>query len=156
MVKLNGKADILLKFFVEGKSKRQIARETGKFRNTVRKYIRDHEDKMSKIDKILDKNKLLSLIESLVEKPKYDSSNRNKRKLTEEIIEEIKDCLQKNKKKKSQGKHKQLMKKIDIHDYLISKDYDISYSTVCNFIREYSQETKEAYINQGGVYKTGI
>jgi len=134
MVKLNEKANILIKFFVEGKSKRQIARETGKSRNTVRKYIRNHEEKLSKINKTLEKDKLIPLIESLVEKPKYNSENRNKRKLTEEIIKEIKDCLKKNKIKKSQGKHKQLMKKIDIHDYLISKGYDISYSTICKYI----------------------
>jgi len=153
MVKLNEKANILIKFFVEGKSKRQIARETGKSRNTVRKYIRNHEEKLSKINKTLEKDKLIPLIESLVEKPKYNSENRNKRKLTEEIIKEIKDCLKKNKIKKSQGKHKQLMKKIDIHDYLISKGYDISYSTVCKYIRKHSKQTKEAFIKQ--LYKPG-
>jgi|SRR5690554_690992 len=89
MVKLNEKADILLKLFVEGKSKRQIARETGRCRNTVRKYINEHSEKLSKIDRNMEKDKLLSLIESLVKEPKYDSSSRNKRKLTDEIISEI-------------------------------------------------------------------
>lgn len=153
MVKLNEKADILLKFFVEGKSKRRIARETGKSRNTVRKYINKHEKKLSKIDKTLGKDKLLPLIESLVEEPKYDSSSRNKRKLTDEIINDIQKCLKNNKKKKMQGEHKQLMKKIDIHDYLVQKGYDISYSTVCNYIRKNIQQSKEAYIKQ--VYKPG-
>lgn len=57
MVKLNEKADILLKFFVEGKSKRQIARETGRSRNTVRKYINEHSEKLSKIDRTMEKDK---------------------------------------------------------------------------------------------------
>ncbi|SJZ83420.1 hypothetical protein [Selenihalanaerobacter shriftii] len=42
------------------------------------------------------------------------------------------------------------MNKVDIHDYLVDKGYDISYSTVCNYVREH---TKEAYIKQ--VYKPG-
>jgi len=153
MIKLNEKADILLRYFVKGESIRYIARKSGKSRNTVRKYIRKHEKQLSKLDKNLDDNQILALIESLVEQPKYDSSNRSKRKLTKEIIEEINLCLKNNKKKKSQGKHKQLMKKIDIHDYLISKGYDISYSTVCNYIRENQNESKEAYIKQE--YKPG-
>jgi len=28
------------------------------------------------------------------------------------------------------------MKKIDIHEYLVEKGYDIGYTTVCNYIRE--------------------
>ncbi|SJZ67812.1 IS21 family transposase [Selenihalanaerobacter shriftii] len=153
MVKLNEKADILLKYFIEDKSIRKITRETNKSRNTVRKYIRDHEEQLSKLDKSLREDEILSLIENLVKEPQYDSSNRSKRKLTDEIIEEINKCLEKNKKKKTQGKHKQLMKKVDIHDYLVDKGYDISYSTVCNYVREHTKETKEAYIKQ--VYKPG-
>src|SRR6056297_1697773 len=153
MVKLNEKAKILIKYFVEGKSKRQIARETARSRNTVKKYIKEHEDKLSRLNKTLDKDEIIPLIESLVDKPKYDVSNRSKRKLTKEIIKEINKCLEKNKKKKAQGNHKQLMKKIDIHDYLASKGYDISYSSVCRYIRKEKDEKKEAFIKQ--IYKPG-
>src|SRR6056297_1787201 len=153
MVKLNEKAKILIKYFVEGKSKRQIARETARSRNTVKKYIKEHEDKLSRLNKTLDKDEIIPLIESLVEKQKYDVSKRTKRKLTKEIIKEINKCLEKNKKKKAQGNHKQLMKKIDIHDYLASKGYDISYSSVCRYIRKEKDEKKEAFIKQ--IYKPG-
>jgi transposase len=153
VVKLNEKADILLKYFMENMPIREIVRKTNKSRNTVRDYIRAHEKQLSKLEKTSRKDKILSLIEDLVKEPKYDSSNRSKRKLTKEIIEEINSCLEKNKQKKCQGKHKQLMKKIDIYEYLISKGYDIGYTTVCNYIREHKKESKEAYIKQ--VYKPG-
>jgi len=41
MVKLNEKENILIKYFVEGKSKRQIARKSARSRNTVKKYIKN-------------------------------------------------------------------------------------------------------------------
>ena len=67
------------------------------------------------------------LIEEISSRPKYDSSNRKKIKLTEEIIAEVDELLLKNEKNKSLGRSKQLMKKIDIHEYLVRKGYDISY-----------------------------
>ncbi|MFW6281110.1 MAG: hypothetical protein ACOC2I_04585 [Halanaerobium sp.] len=40
-------------------------------------------------------------------------------------------------------------KKIDIHEYLLGKGHDISYSTVCKYIRNtYENAAKEAYIKQ--------
>ena len=43
----------------------------------------------------------------------------------DKIEEEIKDCLNKNREKRNQGLRKQLMKKIDIHEYLLNKDYHL-------------------------------
>ena len=39
------------------------------------------------------------------------------------------------------------MKKIDVHEALIDKGYNIGYTTVCNYIKE-TYEQKEAYVRQ--------
>ena len=140
---------ILMKYFIEGQSKREIARRTGFSRNTVKKYIEEHDKKLNKLAKGKSRKEIIALIEAIVEPPKYDSSSRKKIKLTEEIIEEIDILIKENKKRKVNGMRKQQRKKIDIYDYLVEKGYDISYSTICNHIREtYELSGKEAYIKQ--------
>ena len=147
MISLKQKAEILLKYFREGESQREISRTLGISRKTVRKYIKEFEEKLQKLGSESDEKKILLLIEEMVSKPKYDTSKRKKVKLTDEVIEIIDKCLEENEKKKLSGKSKQIMKKIDIHEYLIEKGYDISYTTVCNYIRE-KGEIKEAFIRQ--------
>ncbi|WP_427339966.1 HsdR family type I site-specific deoxyribonuclease [Caloranaerobacter sp. DY30410] len=126
MISLKQKAEILLKYFREGESQREISRTLGISRKTVRKYIKEFEEKLQKLGSESDENKILLLIEEMVSKPKYDTSKRKKVKLTDEVIEIIDKCLEENEKKKLSGKSKQIMKKIDIHEYIIEKGYDIS------------------------------
>jgi hypothetical protein len=51
---------------------------------------------------------MLLLIEEIASKPKYDTSSRTKVKLTEDIVEEIKNMLLSNEKSRALGRHKQL------------------------------------------------
>jgi transposase len=149
VIKLNDKANILIKHFVEGQSIRKISRESEFSRNTIRKYIRDHDEKLQDLDKAKSRDEILTLIESLVETPEYDSSNRNKYKMNEAIKKDIAYCIRENKKRRATGRRKLQRKKIDIHEYLLGKGHDISYSTVCNYIRNtYENAAKEAYIKQ--------
>ncbi|NBI07767.1 transposase [Senegalia massiliensis] len=87
------------------------------------------------------------MIEELALKSKYDTSSRTKIKLTNDVKNEIENLILKNEKNKSLGRAKQLMKKIDIHEYLIEKSYDISYSTVCNYTKD-TYDKKETFIRQ--------
>lgn len=87
------------------------------------------------------------LIEEMSSTPKYDTSSRTRIKLTEQVIEDIQELLKINEKNRLLGRSKQLMKKIDIHERLIELGHDISYPTVCNYIRE-NHEKKEAFIRQ--------
>ncbi len=48
---------------------------------------------------------------------------------------------------------KQVMKKIDIFNYLQEKNHQISYPTVCNYIREIEHQGKESFIKQ--IYHPG-
>ena len=78
------KQQIILRHFNQGHSQRQISRELGVSRNTVKKYIDEYAIKDS-IQMIYQKG--------IIDVPRYDSSNRVKRKLTLEITEQIDEYL---------------------------------------------------------------
>lgn len=147
-INLLHKQQIIISAYLEGKSYRSIAKEIGINRKTIAKYVKEYEDARKQL---LDntgakEGNVRELIDSIVEKPKYNSQNRQNRKLTQEIIEEIKYHLKENELKRARGQAKQQKKKIDIFESIEAKGYDISYPTVCNTIRELIKEGAEAYI----------
>ena len=148
MITMVDKNLILISYFRDGESKRSISRRLNINRKTVIKYIEEHE--------YLYGNAIgnSQLEEGLSNKSVYDSSLRVKIKLTQEIVQAIQVCLEGNLEKRNNGMSKQQMKKIDIYEYLRSKNYDIAYSTVCKYIRVYEQKTKEGFIKQ--IYSPGI
>lgn len=146
MITLMDKQKIIVEHFLEGKSQWAIHRETGFDRKTIRKYINQYEEsKKALLDSGGDN---LTLIEDVVTPPKYDSSNRLKVKLTDEIIDRINFYLKENEIKRNTGRSKQQKKKIDIHECLVEEGFDISYPTVSNHIKTKLDEEKEAYIRQ--------
>ena len=133
---------------LENISNREIARQLHISKDTVNKYVKEYDEKRSELlskDPDLDQSEI---IQAFVEKPKYDSRNRGPKKETEDAMQVIEECLQLNEMRRSRGLHKQQMKKIDIHEYLTSKGYDISYSTVKRLIRKIDDRKKEAFIRQ--------
>lgn len=154
MIKMQEKQEMILSYSREGKSKKRIARELGINVKTVRRYLREYEKKRMLMEESPNKEEegLLSL---MVVPSKYDSSGRQKRQLTKEVQEQIDSYLLENARKAKQGRHKQMMKKIDIHEALKKAGYAIGYTTVCNYIRIEQQLEKQAYIRQhyeaGGV-----
>ncbi|NCD07500.1 MAG: IS21 family transposase [Spirochaetia bacterium] len=153
MIDLDQKAEILMKYFRENKSQRKISNELGISRTTVQKYIKDFETKqeklniLSKTNEDLNKLKIQNLINDLSSKPKYNTSNRKKTKLTINIKNRIEEFIQINDKNKALGRKKQVMKKIDMYEQLVEEGYDIGYTTVCNFIKD-KYDKKEAFIRQ--------
>lgn len=152
MIRLDQKAQILLGFFRENKSQREISRDLKISRDTVSKYIKEFEAKNQELVELtsneeVNRNKILLLIEEMSSKPKYDTSSRVKTKLTDDIISSINELMDLNEKNRLLGRKKQLMKKIDIHERLIEMGFDISYPTVCNYIRE-NYYQKDAFIRQ--------
>ena len=98
MIGLIDKQKIIISNHREGKSQRQIERETGINRKTIRKYIGEYDKKKD----ILTGEKGSEnpeLIADIVEKPKYDTSKRCKVKLTDRIIKGIKSHLDQNEEK---------------------------------------------------------
>ncbi len=146
MINLMDKQKIIISSFLDAKSQWQIHRETGFDRKTIRKYINEYEEKKVKLLEG-DGDKLI-LTEDIVDPPKYDASNRVKVKLTDEIINKIDLYLEENEIKRQTGKSKQQKKNIDIYECLEEEGYDISYSTVSNYIKKKLNSKKEAYIRQ--------
>ncbi len=78
MIRLDQKAQILLGFFRENKSQREISRELKISRDTVSKYIKEFESKNQELVELtsneeVNRNKILLLIEEMSSKPKPDS-----------------------------------------------------------------------------------
>ena len=106
MIGLIDKQKIIISYYREGKTQRQIKRETGVNRKTIRKYIREYEEKKNILigSKSSDNTELIA---DIVEKPKYDTGSRYKIKLTDEIISRIKFYLKENEEKRATGRSKQ-------------------------------------------------
>ncbi|MCB5560713.1 hypothetical protein LIP37_12270, partial [Anaerosalibacter bizertensis] len=85
MISLMDKQKIIIDGFLGGKSQWAIHRETGIDRKTIRKYIREYEEKRAML--LEGEGDKLILTEEIVEPPKYDASNRTKVKLTNEIMD---------------------------------------------------------------------
>lgn len=145
MINLAAKFDILHSHYIEGKGVKTIARELGMSRNTVRRYVREFSDQKSAIIAGGDKSELLL---AMNEKPKYDSRSRERTKVTDDILETIKGCLNENENKKAMGNGKLCMRAKDIHELLEEKGIKISYPSVANYVRILSQARKEAFIKQ--------
>jgi transposase len=146
MLKLIDKQKIIIKYFNEGKSGRQIEKELHVSRKTIAKYIKEYQIKKDRLIKSKSEDDLL--IADIVEKPKYDSSKRSKVKLTDKVKERINFYLEENQAKIKSGRAKQVKKKIDILEALHADGFDIGYTTVCCAISDISRRKKEAYIRQ--------
>ncbi len=145
LIKLIQKQDILIMHLRDGESQRAIERKTGVSRKTISKYIKEYEEQRNQL---LNEGSMdvKELTDSIVSTPKYDSSNRKKRKLKKELINAIQDHLDDNEKKRQNGQSKIQKKKIDIYEALVAKGFDISYSSVCNTIRKLQDQAAEAFI----------
>lgn len=148
MVTLSEKQRIILKH-IQGMSNRSIAKELLISKDTVNKYVAEYEDQKSKLLLMNPKADPEELMQTIVEKPKYNSDNREPRRVTPEMIEVIEECLKINEWRRANGMSKQQMKKVDIHDYLVNKKkFNISYSTVKNLVKSIESRHREAFIRQ--------
>src|SRR6056297_2391504 len=148
MLKLKDKLDVLMRYNKYGDSIRKIARDTKFSRNTVREYIREFEEKRNSL---LNQNSdvdTLYIIDTIVEKPQYDSSTRAKEVMTDKFIGKIKKHLSDNDFKRENELKKQCMTAQDIHENLLRKGYNGSYSTTCNYVRSLKNKVNEAFIKQ--------
>ena len=100
MIKLREKQEIIIRNLLNGESLRSISRSTGISRRIVTKYVKQYLAAKSNTINLNNNENKEEFVDSIVEPPKYNSSNRKKRKITPEIIEEVKKCLNDNQKKK--------------------------------------------------------
>lgn len=148
MIDLNQKQDVILKHIREGKSQRQISKETGICRETIRKYVRNYEKNLVEVNENLDEIDKTNIIDDITSKPKYLSSPRNKKALTDEVLERINGFLKENEQKRLTGLSKQQKKKIDMYETLITEGFNVSYPSVVNAVNSIERKNREAYIRQ--------
>lgn len=138
---------ILMMHIHEGKSRREIARLEGIHRDTVGKYISQYEERRR--DLLEEGNTSMdiqAMIDALTTTPKYKTGTRPKRKLTNEIEQQIQQHLTENEEKRNKGQHKQQKKTMDIFEALEAEGVDISYSTVLRTIRGLERKQKEPFL----------
>ena len=150
MISMDTKQEIIRRYFRENDSIRKISRDIQINRKTIREYLSDYLSAVQSSEK---ENDPEILQDYSITPPSYTSKNREKKKLTQDIETVIKLQLEENEQKKRTGLGKQIKRKIDIHEYLLSQGFEIGYTTVCNYIRESQLRHFEAYIKQ--VYVPG-
>lgn len=145
MISMDTKQEIFRRYFREFDSIRKISRDLQISRITVRKQLSEHTRAEQKA---LSDDSTKALQEFLSSPPRYDTHRRYRRKLTSEIEDLINEQLQENQRKQQQGLRKQIKRKIDIHQFLISQGHSIGYTTVCNYIQSKAVHQQEAFIRQ--------
>lgn len=146
MISMDTKQEIYRRYFKEGDSERKIARDLRLHRDTVRRYLQQYLN-VQKSKKNPADNQLA--LEHLVESaPSYNCSKRLAKRLTNPVIKQIDLLLSENDDRRQQGLHKQLRNKMDIWNNLQSQDFQIGYTTVCNYVRKKQLQVREAYIRQ--------
>lgn len=145
MISMDTKQEIIRRYFREFDTIRKIARDLRINRITVKKHLTDYlqaeQDSATGTDE-------QALQEYLSSPPRYDTSARGRRRLTTEIESMILKQLEENRRKRQEGLRKQVKRKIDIWEYVLSQGQQIGYTTVCNYIREQELRQCEAYIKQ--------
>jgi transposase len=144
------KQEIIIRYYREGKSQRQIARDLHLSRKTIKRYIEGYEETVRTNKDFREAQSIY-----LTTPPAYKNYPRSKLKLTREVEGIIDELLSLNAQKKSQGLRKQMLKKKDILEELHRQGQSVGYTTVCNYIRmkESSHSRKESYIRQ--IYSPG-
>lgn len=138
------KQQIIISYYRQGKSQREIARTMKINRGTVKRYIEQWEEEKAR-----------SALEGLgvVFPPKYDSQGRQKSRLTKDVTDQIDQYLAQNDQKRGGGLSKQCMAGTDIYEALVESGCAIGYRTVAKYIREQKQKGQELFIRQ--VYLPG-
>jgi len=143
MLTMIKKQEIIIGYFRQGKSKKQLARELDVSRNTVKKYISSYKEKQGAeydLTKIPPKG--------VMEAPVYDAKKRSRIKLTPTVCKQIDDYLSDNRRKQGIGRSKQQMKGVDIHEALLAAGHPIAYRTVTKYIQRQKNRGREVFIRQ--------
>lgn len=147
MLDVNRTHQIIAMHFVEGLSARKIAQKLKIHRKTVTSRIEEYNQFKNGI--AAGEGPLTAeLANYLANGTVYDSSSRSVWKLSPEIAKEIDACLAENDKKRLDGRRKQQLRKIDIHEKLVASGLEISYSSVCKYIARKTMQSQEAFIKQ--------
>lgn len=142
------KKEKMIRLYLKGLSYTDIAKEIRMTRQTVSKYIMQYEKDQKALELATTPEEKEQIIIRSSAKSKYNSSKRQRIKLTPDVESMIDSCLEENKQKIQQGKRKLVMKNTDIYDWLISKNIDISYRSVCAYVSKQTQSQKRPLLDK--------
>ena len=144
---IGDKSPDLLLHYREGLSIRKIASQLNIHRKTVKARLDQHE--RYKSASVAEKEDPSTAIgQYLLKGSSYDVSGRGKRKMNPDVIAIIEECLQETETKKLDGRQKQQLRRIDIHERILAAGHSISYSVICDYIQKILCVRKEAFIRQ--------
>jgi transposase len=143
MITMGLKQKIIFGYFTESKSGRKLAKALGIHRETVKRYVEEHES-------LLSERAMTGDIPDtgIIDPPRYRSAGRKRLALTDEVAARIDHYLELNKTRRKQGLHKQQMKRCDIHQALLDEGHQVGYTSVCNYVKEQLSRGQEAFIRQ--------
>jgi len=103
---------------LDGVSNREIASVMHMSKDTVNKYVKDYDLKKRELLEDNPTHDTDEIIQTIIEKPKYDASTRKPSKVSKTIMGLVNECLRLNEEKRRTGRCRQIMLKKDIHQYL--------------------------------------
>ena len=89
----------MLKLKEKGLSNRSIAKTLGVDKKTVNKYWNIYKENLQKLGKANNEKEILNIQEDIVSKPKYNSENRGRRKVTPEFLNALEKILEDEEKR---------------------------------------------------------
>ena len=99
----------MLKLKEKGMSNRAIAKTLGVDKKTVNKYWNQYKSNFEKLGTTNNSTEIIKIQEDIVSKPKYNSENRVRRKITPEFLNALKLIIEDEEhKEKVLGTNKQL------------------------------------------------
>ena len=140
---------LIIKLKEQGYSNRKVEKMLKINRKTVAKYWNEYKENLQKLNNTKDELEIKNIQEKIVSSPKYDSTSRVKRKITEEFLNALQKILDEEaQKEKILGTNKQALTRLQIHELLQKQGFNVSYSSVANEISKIKNSGKECFIRQ--------
>jgi transposase len=131
-----------------GLSFREISRKLNIHRKTVAKIWNEY---MTSEELLINSSSdtVEEITDQIIGNMKYDTKNRKKIKMTDELKSRIHELMESEKEKSDLLglRHKQSLSSVQIHGILQEEGFDIGRSSVSNYVREIKQ-ARETYIRQ--------
>jgi len=134
----------------KGQSDRKIARDLKCNRRTVKKYWNAYLEQEEALKLLDDVEAIRTIQEKMTAAPKYNSTNRNPPKYTNEIDEMLDSILESEKEKVLLlgDSNKQKLSNVQIHKMIKDAGFDIGLTVISAHVRIKRQKILEAYIRQ--------
>jgi len=139
----------VIELHLQGKSIRSISSITGFHRNTISRYISSYKTKQNELLNVTDETAIAAIQSKIFDKPKRKNVPPIYRKYTKEIDKIIDELLGIDDERNALLPNNKLtITSTDIYEYIHKQGFDISKSSVFNYVREKRQTYQEAFIKQ--------